>query len=145
MTKQNNAITDYIKAQKSMGKALKNATNPHFKNRYADLGNVLDACLSAFQNNNFLFIQPNNRDEHGDYVETKVIHESGVEFVSKVYLVIDKQTMQGLGSAITYARRYGALQMAGLAPEDDDGNDASREPRRVLPIKQNKNIIREDF
>tara|TARA_R100001079_G_C4400390_1_gene131131 strand:+ start:80 stop:517 length:438 start_codon:yes stop_codon:yes gene_type:complete len=145
MTKQNNAITDYIKAQKSMGKALKNATNPHFKNRYADLGNVLDACLSAFQNNNFLFIQPNNRDEHGDYVETKVIHESGVEFVSKVYLVIDKQTMQGLGSAITYARRYGALQMAGLAPEDDDGNDASREPRRILPIKQNKNIIREDF
>ena len=149
MTKENkyfiSAVTDYIKAQKSMGKALKNATNPHFKNRYADLGNVLDACLSAFQNNNFLFIQPNNRDEHGDYVETKVIHDTGVEFVSKVYLVIDKQTMQGLGSAITYARRYGALQMAGLAPEDDDGNDASREPRRVLPIKQNKNIIREDF
>tara|TARA_Y100000114_G_scaffold43691_1_gene39187 strand:- start:2885 stop:3334 length:450 start_codon:yes stop_codon:yes gene_type:complete len=149
MTKENkyfiSAVTDYIKAQKSMGKALKNATNPHFKNRYADLGNVLDACLSAFQNNNFLFIQPNNRDEHGDYVETKIIHDTGVEFVSKVYLVIDKQTMQGLGSAITYARRYGALQMAGLAPEDDDGNDASREPRRVLPIKQNKNIIREDF
>ena len=55
-------------------------------------------------------------------------------FQSKVYLVIEKQTMQGLGSAITYARRYGLLQMAGIAPEDDDGNEASKTPVKHKPI-----------
>ena len=136
MTNKNQAITDYIKAQKQMGKAIKNSINPHFRSQYADLGNVLDACLAAFHNNNFSFMQPSGRDEHGDYVETKITHETGQEFTSRVYLVIDKQTMQGLGSAITYARRYGALEMAGLAPEDDDANEASKQPRKVLPIKQ---------
>ena len=81
-------------------------------------------------------MQPSRRDEHCDYVETKITHETGQEFTSRVYLVIEKQTMQGLGSAITYARRYGALEMAGLAPEDDDANEASKQPRKVLPIKQ---------
>ena len=40
--------------------------------------------------------------------------------------------MQGLGSAITYARRYGLLGMVGLAPEDDDGN-ASIPPPKPAP------------
>ena len=52
MTSKNQAITDYIKAQKQMGKAIKNSINPHFRSQYADLGNVLDACLAAFHNNN---------------------------------------------------------------------------------------------
>jgi hypothetical protein len=60
------------------------------------------------------------------YVETLLLHDSGESHSSKVYLVLDKQNMQGLGSAITYARRYGLLGMACLAPEDDDGNDASK-------------------
>ena len=129
------AIDDYVRAQQAMGKAIKNSTNPHFRSSYADLGNVYDACLKPFNDNGFTVTQPSGRDEYGDYVSTNITHVTGMAFQSKVYLVIEKQTMQGLGSAITYARRYGLLQMAGIAPEDDDGNEASKTPAKHTPIK----------
>jgi len=119
------ACSDYIKAQKSMGKALKQSTNPHFRSKYANLENVLDACSGAFHDNNFAIYQSSGRDEQGDYVQTCIKHITGNQFLSKVYLVLDRNNMQGLGSAITYARRYGLLGLAGLAPEDDDANEAS--------------------
>jgi len=140
--KNNDAITDLIEAQKAMGKVFKTSINPHFKSAYANLENVLSVCLAAFHKHNFAFIQPSCRDEFGDYIETKLIHKSGKEFTSKIYVVMDRQNMQGLGSAITYARRYGALQMAGLAPEDDDGNEASKQIRKIPPVKS---IIKENF
>lgn len=132
------AIECYVKAQTEMGKALKNASNPHFRSQYADLGNVLEACMKPFNDNGFALSQPSGRDEHGDFVMTILHHITGESYTTKVYLVLDKQTMQGLGSAITYARRYGALQMAGIAPEDDDANEASTQPRKNLPIPPKK-------
>ena len=120
------AIKALVKAQKSMGAVLKNASNPHLKSKYADLGSVLDACQSALHDNGFAVMQPCGKDQEGAYVETVLAHESGESFASRVYLVIGKQDMQGVGSAITYARRYGLLGMAGLAPEDDDGNAAAK-------------------
>jgi hypothetical protein len=118
------AIKDLIKAQKQTAPLVKNAVNPHFRNKYADLGAVLEASLDAFHANNFAMIQHNGADEHGQYVATSLVHTSGERFESKVYLVLSKNDMQGLGSAITYARRYGLLSLAGLAAEDDDGNAA---------------------
>lgn len=115
------AIKAYVKARKAMGAVIKNTINPHLKSKYADLGSVLDACQGALHDNGFAVLQPCGKDDHGAYVETVLAHESGESFASRVYLVIGKQDMQGVGSAITYARRYGLLGMAGLAPEDDDG------------------------
>jgi hypothetical protein len=122
------AIKAYVKAQKSMGAVLKTQTNPHLGKKYADLGSVLDACQGALHDNGFAVLQPCGKDDHGAYVETVLAHESGESFASRVYLVIGKQDMQGVGSAITYARRYGLLGMAGLAPEDDDG-EATKAPK----------------
>ena len=121
-----------VKAQKAMGAVLKNASNPHLKSKYADLGSVLDACQSALHDNGFAIMQPCGKDQEGAFVETVLAHESGESFASRVYLVIGKQDMQGVGSAITYARRYGLLGMAGLAPEDDDG-EATKAPKREAP------------
>jgi|TARA_X000001388_G_C2199365_1_gene110644 hypothetical protein len=136
------ALDCYLKAQKEMGKALKQSHNPFYASKgkpkgsaYADLSNVLEACMEAFHNNGFIVTQPSGRDEAGnDYVDTILTHVTGATFVSRVPLILEKQTMQGLGSAITYARRYGALQMACIAPEDDDGNEAELQPRKELPI-----------
>jgi ERF superfamily len=130
--KMSDAIKALVKAQKSMGAVLKNASNPHLKSKYADLGSVLDACLSALHDNGFAIMQPCGKDEHGAFVETVLAHESGESCTSRVYLVIGKQDMQGVGSAITYARRYGLLGMAGLAPEDDDG-EATKAPKHEAP------------
>lgn len=115
------AIKALVAAQKAMGAVIKNTPNPHLKSKYADLGAVLDACQTALHDAGFAIVQPCGKDDHGAYVETVLAHESGESLTSRVYLVIGKQDMQGVGSAITYARRYGLLGMTGLAPEDDDG------------------------
>jgi hypothetical protein len=129
------AIKALVSAQKAMGAVIKNANNPHLKSKYADLGSVLDACQTALHDNGFAVMQPCGKDDQGQFVETLLAHESGDSFSSRVYLVIGKNDMQGVGSAITYARRYGLLGMAGLAPEDDDGEatKAPKQPRQEPP------------
>lgn len=114
------------KAQTEMGKALKQSNNPHFKSKYADLGNVMDACLPALNAAGIAVIQPTGEDDHGRFVETVLIHESGESLNCRVPLILNKNDMQGFGSAVTYARRYGLMAMAGIAPEDDDGNAAAK-------------------
>ena len=125
----NSIATALAKAQANMGKALKQANNPHFRSKYADLGNVMDACLPALNEAGIALIQPTGEDEHGRYVETILIHgESGESLTCRVPLIVSKNDMQGYGSAVTYARRYGLMAMAGIAPEDDDGHAASKAP-----------------
>lgn len=126
-------------AQMQMGKALKSANNPHFRTKYADLSSVMDACLPSLNAHGIAVIQPTSDDETGRYVETILIHgETGQELRCRVPLIVQKNDMQGYGSAVTYARRYGLMSMAGIAPEDDDGNAASkaapkREQRQTGP------------
>lgn len=132
------AIKALVKAQMEMGAVVKNAANPHLKKKYADLGAVMDACFDALHKNGFAVMQPGGADEYGPYVETVFAHESGETFRSRCYLVIGKQDMQGVGSAWTYARRYGLLGMAGLAPEDDDGEGTKRRQQAAPQPQQDK-------
>ena len=124
-------------AQINMGKALKQASNPHFRSKYADLGSVMDACLPALNERGIAVIQPTGENELGRFVETILIHgESGEQLSCRVPLIVGKNDMQGYGSAVTYARRYGLMAMAGIAPEDDDGNAAAKAaPKQEAPKK----------
>lgn len=108
-------------AQMEMGKAIKSANNPHLKRKYADLGAVMDACLPSLNRHGIAVIQPVAMCETERCVVTKFIHESGEALECPVPLIVGKNDMQGLGSAMTYARRYGLMSLAGIAPEDDDG------------------------
>lgn len=118
--------TALAKAQAEMGKALKDSVNPAFRSKYADLGNVMDACLPALNKHGIAVIQPFHTDDLGNrFVKTVFIHESGETLDCAIPLIVSKADMQGLGSATTYARRYGLMAMAGIAPEDDDGNAAA--------------------
>jgi len=119
------------KAQAKMGRALKDSTNPAFKSKYADLASVMDACLPALNEAGIAVIQPFHHDEFGRYVKTILAHESGETLECAIPLIVGKNDMQGLGSAITYARRYGLMSMAGIAPDDDDGNAAAASVRNV--------------
>lgn len=113
-------------AQSEMGRAIKDSNNPHFRSKYADLGNVMDACLPALNRHGISVIQPAGEDEHGRFVATVLLHTSGDKLECKVPLIVQKNDMQGYGSAVTYARRYGLMCMAGIAPDDDDGNAAAK-------------------
>ena len=54
------------------------------------------------------------------------MHESGEWISGRLRVTPVKDDPQGLGSAITYGRRYGLAAIVGVAPEDDDGNAASQ-------------------
>ena len=126
MTDHKSIAAALAAAQSEMGKALKDSTNPHFRSKYADLGNVMDACLPALNKNGIAVFQPVGRDVLGVYVDTVLLHTSGERLECRVPLILGKNDMQGFGSAQTYARRYGLMTMAGIAPEDDDGNAAAK-------------------
>lgn len=122
-----------VVAQANMTKALKDTPNPHFKSKYADLANVQDACLPALNAQGIAVIQPTGEDESGRFVETIFYHaESDTQIKCRVPLIVGKNDMQGYGSAVTYARRYGLMSLAGIAPEDDDGNAAAASAERAV-------------
>ena len=120
-------------AQAEMGPALKDSVNPAFKSKYADLASVMAACLPALNAHGIAVIQPPYQDETGQrFVKTVFVHgETGETAECAVPLIVAKNDMQGYGSAVTYARRYGLMCMAGIAPEDDDGNAAAKSPPMV--------------
>ena len=121
------AIKAFIKAQSEMGAALKSAKNPFFKSSYADLSAVQSAVYPPFHANGFAIVQTGGADEFGQYIETRFIHQAAAPdmFTSRVYLSHKQGDMQSLGSAITYARRYGLCAVSGVPLEDDDGNRAA--------------------
>jgi hypothetical protein len=115
-------------AQGEMKGALKDASNPFFKSKYADLDSIWEACRQPLAKNGLAVIQLPRTGEGFVEIETMLCHSSG-EWVSEVLkMPLDKPTVQSVGSAITYGRRYGLAPIAGVAPEDDDGNSASRRP-----------------
>lgn len=124
-----------VKAQKEFGPALKSSTNPHFKSRYADLSACVEAVVDALNNNGIMLMQKTHDNEHGVAVETVFIHESGESISSGILRVpAVKQDAQGYGSALTYTRRYSLMAACGIAPEDDDGNAASKGKQETKPI-----------
>lgn len=125
----------FVKAKKAFGPALKDKTNPAFRSKYADLGACLDAVDGALIDNGIALTQETFLDETGVTVETVLLHESGemIRF-GKLHVPASKQDPQGYGSALTYARRYSLITACGIAPEDDDGNAASRAKPDVAAI-----------
>ena len=116
-----------VKAQKAFGPALKSSTNPHFKSRYADLAACVEAVIEALNANGIALVQQSHECADGVIVETVFVHESGETFSSgRLHVPATKHDAQGYGSALTYARRYSLMAACGIAPEDDDGNAASR-------------------
>jgi len=134
-----NIASALVKAQKAFGPALKTSTNPHFRSRYADLSACVEAVITGLNDNGIALIQQTHDSESGVCVETLFLHESGESLsAGKLHVPATKQDAQGYGSALTYARRYSLMAACGIAPEDDDGNAASRPSvpqARTLPPK----------
>jgi hypothetical protein len=125
--------TAMVKAQKEFGPALKSSTNPHFRSKYADLAACVEAVIDALNNNGIALVQKCHESDTGVNVETLLLHESGESLSCGVlHVPASKQDPQGYGSALTYARRYSLMAACGIAPEDDDGNAASRTARNPL-------------
>lgn len=124
------------KAQSEVENAGKNANNPHFKSKYADLAEVLNTVRPIFSANGLAISQFPSFENGIASVETIITHESG-EWMSGISSApVTKQDAQGVGSATTYLRRYSLAAIAGVAQEDDDGNSAIGKAKKPEPVKQ---------
>lgn len=131
------------KAQAKIEGAKKDADNPYFKSKYADLGNVWEACRKPLTDNGLAVVQmTEGADPELVTIVTMLTHESGQWMRGRLAMRPTKPDPQGVGSCITYGRRYGLQAMVGIAPEDDDGNAASKDsgPPPAVTDKQANEI-----
>lgn len=127
-------ITNIAKALVAFHKEVpaikKMADNPFFRSKYADLSDILETVEPILCKAGLTFAQfPSGQNE----LITILMHESG-EFIQASYTMVPaKNDPQGLGSAITYQKRYALAAVLGLklAEEDDDGNAASGKSRQT--------------
>lgn len=121
-------------AQAQMSVAKKDSANPFFKSKYADLAAVVDAIKKPLADNGLSYAQLTDIDDGGVIVETVLMHESGEWLSGRLRMKPVKDDPQGVGSCITYARRYGLQAMIGVPSDDDDGNAASgKATAKTLP------------
>lgn len=109
-------------AQKDIQSAHKDKKNPFYNSTYADLNSTWDACRAPLTKNGLSVTQTTESLKDDTYVITRLMHTSGQWIESRMKLILPKRDMQGLGTAITYARRYHLQAIAGVAPADGDGN-----------------------
>jgi hypothetical protein len=122
------------KAQAEIKGALKDSANPFYKSKYADLSSVWEACRKPLTDNQLSVIQTVAGDTSEIIVTTMLTHSSGEWVRDSVKATPAKQDPQGMGSAITYLRRYALAAITGVAPEDDDGNAASTAKNPEQPV-----------
>jgi hypothetical protein len=97
-----------------------------FKSKYADLAEVLNTVRPVFSRNGLAIIQSPGFADGLASITTTIAHASGQYMTDTVHAPVGKQDAQGVGSALTYLRRYSLAAFAGVAQEDDDGNAASQ-------------------
>lgn len=130
------------KAQGAIRSAIKDSTNPHLKSKYADLANVWDAVRAPLSANSLAIFQQVSANGDVVSVATTLAHESGQWICSTLDLRAVKGDPQGIGSAITYARRYSLSALVGVAADDDDGNAASAPPKKTEAKADNAEALK---
>jgi hypothetical protein len=126
----------FVQAQRNFAPALKKADNPYFGSKYADLAVCIEAVIDALHENGIALIQHTDQSEKGVIVSTVFLHESGEHMeTGSIFVPAAQNSPQAFGSALTYARRYSLMTACGIAPEDDDGNAASKvQPPKILKV-----------
>jgi hypothetical protein len=108
----------------------KTASNPYFKSKYAPLDAIVEATRPVLLKHGLAITQSPLFMEGMAGVETTIIHKGGHSTTTTLLLPLKDQSPQGVGGAITYARRYALAAVCGIASEDDlDGNEH-------LPVKK---------
>jgi hypothetical protein len=119
--------TALVAVQGEMPALKKTANNPFFKSKYVDLATVMENILPILSKHGIALTQFVSNIDGQSALTTTLVHTSGEYMSAQMPLLLPKNDPQGQGSAITYARRYGAMAALGIvADEDDDGNKATQ-------------------
>lgn len=133
----NEIATALSKAQAEIEDATKNAANPHLKSKYANLLSVLEECRPVLSKHGLSVSQTTGQESGTIFLVTTLMHSSGQWLQSSLPLILQKQDMQGLGSALSYARRYSLAAICGISQDDDDGASIAVTPAKDLKPHQN--------
>jgi hypothetical protein len=114
------------KAQGQMQSAKKDKSNPFFKSKYADLESVWDCCRQALTENGLAVVQIPSFENSTTMLNTIMTHSSGQWIKGQIPVETVKKDAQGIGSALTYYRRYCLMAITGVSAGNDydDGNFA---------------------
>lgn len=126
-------------AQAEMSGALKDSDNLYYKSKYADLASCIQASRPSLIKYNLSVSQTVDSTSEGYFLVTYLFHSSGQYIKSRFKLYMEKPDMQKLGSAITYARRFGYAAIIGLHQIDDDGeslHDRKPTPKEETPKEE---------
>jgi len=138
---KSDTIAELAKALSSVqGKlegATQDSTNPYFKSKYADLSSVWNACRKLLTENGLSVAQTCDEIEGRLIIETTLLHSSGEWISGRLALNPVKNDPQGIGSAITYGRRYSLSAMVGICPEDDDAEAGMGRKKQQSQPKSN--------
>ena len=125
------------KMQGALDNAPKTSKNPYFNSRYADLATCLSALKKPMSDNGLSVSQHCTYDDNIIHCLTILGHSSGQMMISTLNVPVVKKDAQGIGMAITYARRYAMSSIVGLAQADDDGESAvEHEPEETKEPEQ---------
>lgn len=132
---QGTLIGALLKAQKEAGHAHAAATNPAFKSRYVPLEDLIDYVNPIFNRHGIWIQQKSHLQEGGICIETIFQGHGGLISSGMVFVRADKQTPQGYGSAMTYARRYSLSLATGVGGDKDDDGNKAQEDSKARPSK----------
>lgn len=105
----------------------KNAVNPHFKSKYADLPGIWSVIKDIICANKLLVNHTLEENEEGvPFIKTKITFiPTGEAIQSLTRINLKANTAQEYGSYITYMRRYAISSMLGIITDDDDDGNAA--------------------
>lgn len=136
-------VKAFVAAQGDMGAVVKSVKNDHFKTKYADLASVMEAVMPALTKNGLALIQSSTYEDETVEVETIIVHTGGGSMSTTLRARPQNATPQGIGSVLTYLRRYSLMAITGVAPEDDDGNAGTLSGSKPQPKPQPRPIEKE--
>lgn len=127
------------KAQGMMSTAKKDADNPFFNSRYADLAACWECCREPLAANGLAVIQTTAPATDGTvHVVSTLAHSSGEWIRGELAVKPVKGDPQGIGSALTYARRYGLCSLVGIVADEDDDGEAAQGRGQAVGQKQSQ-------
>jgi hypothetical protein len=121
-----------VDAQKEISNPLNTKVNPFYKSKYAPLADILTLVRPILEKHGLAIVQDATREGENITIKTLLLHVSG-EWLEQtgVSVRVDKDTAQGAGSAITYARRYALSAMLSISSEDDDDGETGAHETKV--------------
>lgn len=119
----------FVAFQKDMPPVPKDSVNPHFRNKYASLGAIVEATRPVLAKHGLAYTQGMALVDGVQVMVTRIVHTSGQWMEDGGYaLNPTKNDPQGMGSAVTYGRRYTLGASLGIITEDDDDGNKASEP-----------------